>query len=165
MYKRILVPLDGSACSEAALPHARAMAEKFEAELVLMRVVEPTPVPVPMSSMAVMDGGLWTGAQPGLAEIEETREEVAEEYIEETARRIEGPSTVVTEVEWGGAAHEIVECAEEHQVDLIVLAAHDRSFWERLFMGSTSEGVLHETHIPLLIVKYRPQEEIERAGA
>lgn len=158
MYKRILVPLDGSACSEAALPHAQALAEKFGAELVLMRVVEPTPLPSPMTTMAPMDGGLWTTAQPGIAEIEEDREEAAEEYVEETARRFEGEIPVVADVEWGGAAHEIVECAEEHNVDLIVLSAHDRSYWERLFMGSTSEGVLHETHIPLLIVKYRPAE-------
>jgi len=40
MYKRILVPLDGSALAEQALPHAVAQAERFGAELILLRVVE-----------------------------------------------------------------------------------------------------------------------------
>ena len=164
MYERILVPLDGTNCSEAALPHAQALAEKFGSELILMRVVEPTPLPVPATSMAPMDGGLWTAGQPGIAEVEEAREEAAEEYIEETAHRIEGRAPVVTEVEWGGAAHEIARCAEEHRADLIVLAAHDRSFWERLFTGSTSESLLHETQIPMLIVRYHPNPTGEEMG-
>lgn len=155
MYKRILVPLDGSACSEAALPHAEALADKFGAALILMRVVEPTPLPSPMTTMAPMDGGLWVADPPGMAEVEEAREEAAEEYVEEAARRVErqAHAPVITEVEWGGAAHEIAKCAAEHQADLIVIGAHDRSMWERLFMGSTAEGVLHETHIPVLVVR------------
>jgi nucleotide-binding universal stress UspA family protein len=41
MYKRILAPLDGSVLAEQALPHAVAQAERFGAELILLRVVEP----------------------------------------------------------------------------------------------------------------------------
>jgi nucleotide-binding universal stress UspA family protein len=41
MYKRVLIPLDGSALAEHALPHAIAQARHFQAELILLRVVEP----------------------------------------------------------------------------------------------------------------------------
>jgi len=43
MYKRILLPLDGSALAEQALPYAVAQAERFQAELVLLRVIEAPP--------------------------------------------------------------------------------------------------------------------------
>ncbi len=43
MYQRILLPLDGSALSEQALPHAAAQAEYFQAELILLRVLPPLP--------------------------------------------------------------------------------------------------------------------------
>jgi nucleotide-binding universal stress UspA family protein len=154
MYERILVPLDGSACSEAALPHARALAEKFGSELILLRVVEPTPLPAPITTMAPMDGGLWAAGAPALAEVEEAREENAEEYIEDVARRVGSTTPVVTEVDWGGAAHEIAKAAEAHHADLIVIASHERSGWERLFFGSTSEGLLHQARVPVMIVKY-----------
>ncbi|MBW3622479.1 MAG: universal stress protein [Armatimonadetes bacterium] len=165
MYRRILVPLDGTACSEAALPHAQALAEKFGSELILMRVVEPTPLPTPVTTMAPMDGGLWAAYPPGISEVEETREEIAEEYIEETAERIGRGRPITTEVEWGGAAHEIAECAHEHRADLIIIGAHERSGWERFLLGSTSESLLHQTDIPVLIVKYHePHREEAAAG-
>jgi nucleotide-binding universal stress UspA family protein len=41
MYKRILLPIDGSALAEQALPYAIAQAERFDAELILLRVLEP----------------------------------------------------------------------------------------------------------------------------
>ena len=44
MYKRVLLPLDGSALAEQALPHAIAQAERFGAELILLRVLEPFPL-------------------------------------------------------------------------------------------------------------------------
>jgi nucleotide-binding universal stress UspA family protein len=154
MYERILVPLDGSACAEAALPHAQALAEKFGSELILLRVVEPTPLPAPMTTMAPMDGGLWAANSPALAEVEEAREESAETYIEDTAKRVGAKAPVVTEVDWGGASHEIAKSAEAHNADLIVIASHERSGWERLFFGSTSESILHQAHVPVMIVKY-----------
>jgi len=43
MYKRILLPLDGSDLAEQALPHAIALAERFHSELVLLRVLIPLP--------------------------------------------------------------------------------------------------------------------------
>jgi len=41
MYKRILLPLDGSALAEQALPHAFAQAKQFQAELILLKILEP----------------------------------------------------------------------------------------------------------------------------
>lgn len=45
MYKRILIPLDGSPLAEQALPHAVALAEHFHSELILLRVLIPLPSP------------------------------------------------------------------------------------------------------------------------
>ena len=153
MYRRILVPLDGTSCSEAALPHAQALADKFGSELILLRVVEPAGyLPGPPA-----DGGLWLAGASVAPDVEEAREDAAESYIEAVSEsvsdRLRGSNLVVTEVEWGGAVDQIAHSATEHQADLIVMGTHGRAGLERLLLGSTSESLLHHTDVPLLLVK------------
>lgn len=150
MYDRILVPLDGSPCSEAALPHAHALAEKFGAELILLRVVSPILAPPPPPS----DMGLWVPGSLYSAESEAAREQDAESYIASIARSFTERGGVVTEVEWGGAAEQIAQCAVQHRVDLIVMGTHGRHGLERWLVGSTTDDVLHTTEAPILLVKY-----------
>jgi len=52
MYKQILLPLDGSPLAEQALPHAIAVAEHFQSELTLLRVLTPLPIPPATSEAA-----------------------------------------------------------------------------------------------------------------
>ena len=149
MYRRILVPLDGSSCSEAAIPHARALAEKFGSEIVLLRVVQPGVIPpVPPTDL-----GPWPPAAAVLPETEEALEKAAASYIEEVAARFGDLGIVVTDVEWGGAVDQIAHCAREHHVDLIVMGTHGRHGLERWLLGSTSESLLHQTDVPILLVK------------
>ncbi len=151
-YQRILVPLDGTDCSEAALPHAHALAEKFGAELILLRVVEPSGIPpVPPT-----ESGLWVSGAVVSPDEEERREASAQAYITQLAARYREQGGVVTEVEWGGAADQIAHCAQEHGADLIVMGTHGRHGLERLLLGSTAENLLHQTSIPLLLVKHPP---------
>jgi nucleotide-binding universal stress UspA family protein len=150
MYERILVPLDGTACSEAALPHALALADKFGSELILLRVVEPISLPPPPPN----EIGILTPAPLPLPEMEEEQEAAATEYIKDLSSRIRAQGGVVTDVEWGGTVDQIVQCAASHHADLIVMGTHGRHGWERLLLGSTSESLLHHTDVPVLLVKH-----------
>ncbi len=126
MYKKILVPLDGSAVAEVALPHAIEMAKIFQAELILLRVAFvhflPGSDPVELESAAVRE---------------------SEAYLERVAQRLTAEGLQVhTVVRYGKAAEEIIDHAAENQVSVIVMATHGRSGVGRWLLGSTAEKVL-----------------------
>ncbi|MBI3946282.1 MAG: universal stress protein [Armatimonadetes bacterium] len=143
MYTRILVPLDGSPAAEAALPHAREIARRFGARVLLLRVVEPLVVPA-WPSFAGPDLGVRD--QPGDAT-------AAEAYIREQAAACSGEGVAVeSRVRRGPSADEILACIGEEAVDLVVMAAHGRGgFFERI-AGRTAEAVLARTPVPVLVV-------------
>lgn len=136
MYDRILVPLDGSSEAEEALPHARSLASRFRSELILVRVDEPIP-------------NLPESRYP--PEIES----VASSYL----RRVAEPMIlkqlkVRPLVAFGDPAHEILACVDRLRIDLIVLAAGDRTGGWR---GRGVVGTLsRKSRVPLLLVRGRP---------
>ncbi len=147
MFKRILVPLDGSPLAEHAVPYAVAQAERFGAEMILMRVLEP------------LRG--TTGVSSRLIESVETRlEDVALQYLEAVAADIEAQGLDVRMVVVRGRPHEeIVRFAEDNQVDLIVICPHGQSGFSRWLMGTVADHVMRGATVPVLLVqapKQRP---------
>ena len=134
---RILVPLDGSALAEAALPSAASLAGS-EAALILVRAAEARTIP---------------GADPAEAQVRVVR--VAEEYLAAVAARLarQGRAKVQTSVWYGPAAPAIVDAARLHRADLIVMSPHGRSGLGRLVVGSVAESVLRGTTTPILLVR------------
>ena len=147
--QRILVPIDFSAHSKNALRHAIPFAEQFGASLHLVYVVEPTVYPA--------DLGFGQVVMPDVEE--ELRERGFEELkglIErEIGDRVRATSTVRT----GKPHQEILREAEEHHVDLIVLATHGHTGVEQILFGSTAMRVVRLAKCPVLTV--RP--EVERS--
>lgn len=136
---KILVPLDGSALAEAALPKAAELVRDCPpASLLLLRAAE-----APMI----------TGGDPVEAQVEVVRE--AEEYLDRVAERLraDGLSEVSTSVWYGPPAPAIVEAAEIAKADLIVMSTHGRSGLGRLFVGSVAESVLRGTRTPILLLR------------
>jgi nucleotide-binding universal stress UspA family protein len=132
VYERILVPLDGSADAEVALPMALSLASRLHAELILLRVNEPIP-------------NLPAGRYP------ESVEASARDYLARTAepivlRRL----TVRTMVEYGDPAEVIPRLASELGTDLVVLAAGD-GFRHRIPRGDAAR-ILRRCVVPLLVV-------------
>ena len=141
--KRILVPLDFSACSKKALQYAVPLAQQFGAELALLHIVEP---------------------YPPIAELTPVRLETADEGQQELARvakLIPGDISSRVTVRSGVAAHEIVEAAEDLAADLIVISTHGRTGLAHVVMGSTTEKVVRHAHCPVLVVREREQEFIQ----
>ncbi len=151
MYRRILVPLDGSTLAEAALPHAVAVARRFEASLTLLQVVTTLPV------AAAIDAGATAGAETVMSvEALEASEQAAHEYLDQVTQRRElGDIPVQAKVVRGRPAREIARLARGEGVDLIVMSTHGRSGLGRLVFGSVADQVLRESGIPILLV--RPQ--------
>ena len=140
-YRRILLPLDGSAMAEQALPHAITQAQCCGAELILLRVVEPFPH-VPGMSLA------------DVATIRERTEEWARDYFKRITAELEGlgipVQTVVVEGRPGPA---ITQYAEDNQVDLLVLCSRGRSGLSRWLLGSVADRVVRGATVPVLLVR------------
>lgn len=139
MYKRILLPLDGSALAEQALPHAVAQAERFQAELILLKVLQPLP-----------ERGI---SAPDRRQAEELTGQLAREYLESQAREIERSMPVQVVTVEGQAHRQIVQFAEENEVDLIVMSTRGQSGLSRWLMGSVADRVVRGATVPVLLIR------------
>jgi nucleotide-binding universal stress UspA family protein len=145
MFKRILVTLDGSDFSERALQPAFQIAEQFESEVVLLRVLAAEPVAIAGGS------GPQYLELSGLREQNETTE--AENYLR--GIRAEWKNTgllIETRVAVGAPPEMILKVAEGAGVDLIAMTTHGRSGLDRFLYGSVAEAVLRRTQVPLLLI-------------
>ena len=134
----ILVPLDGSALAEAALPRALDLAEVSGGHLLLLRAAHASTLP---------------GIDPTEAQVRVVRE--AETYLTGVETRLRQTSDVKVEsaVWYGPAAVAIVEAARTRGVDEIVMTTHGRSGLGRLLLGSVAESVLRGTTTPILLLR------------
>ena len=147
MLKRILVPLDGSPLAEAALAPAIALAERFGAEVFLVRTIR---VPV------------FPGAAPGPAQGDAQRE--AEGYLEHVTSRVKSAGVAVqTAIPNDTPSAGITDQARFHQVDLIVMSTHSRKWVDALLHPSVTMQVLAHTPAPLLA--WKPAETAEAHDA
>ena len=141
MYKRILLPLDGSPMAEQALPHAAALAEHFQAELILLKVL------VPLSSNLNLPPGAVKTAEAA------TRELVGE-YLDRVAASVQEKGLSITTVSKTGRPHEeIIRFAETEPVDIIVICTRGQSGLSRWLMGSVADRVARGVSIPVLLVR------------
>jgi nucleotide-binding universal stress UspA family protein len=146
MYKKILVPLDGSERAEQILPHVEAMAEMNQSEVIFLRVVRPTVISVGYKGILVDESR------------EEGQRQVAEalSYLSgiESRCREKGIETRKTS-EIGAVVSTIIKVAQEEAVDLIAMASHGRGGLSRVFYGSVAAGVLQVVDRPLLLIRSR----------
>jgi nucleotide-binding universal stress UspA family protein len=149
MYKKILVPLDGSELSQCSLDHVRAIGKGCEVpEIVLLRVVEPLSANQ-VSSLAQIKGDL-------VSQLEAEHKAEATEYITNMAKTLSEEGLAARgEVLYGKAADKIVEYAENNNIDLIIMGSHGRSGITRWAMGSVADRVANHSVAPVLIVSPR----------
>lgn len=146
MYKHILVTLDGSDLAERALQPAFLFAEKFGAEVTLLRV------------MAVDDAvAVSAGSGPQnlkLSDMREARDRAeSEEYLHAIQAQWQATGVPVsTQVAFGAPPELIVHMATQVNADLIVMSTHGRSGLNRFLYGSVAEAVLRGSQLPLLLI-------------
>lgn len=134
---RILVPLDGSALAESALPKAVELARFYGGSLTLLRAAE---------------AHVFPGGDPVASQVEIVRE--AEQYLAQVKDRLRsaGFADITTSVWYGEPASSIVEAVQFNRIGMIVMTTHGRSGFGRLLLGSVAESVLHGTSTPILIL-------------
>ena len=149
MYNTILVPLDGSKRAEAILPHVEELAQRYDARVIFLQVVESIPI------IVGPEGALVALRQEEL----ERRTKQAESYLaalqgEFRKKGIEAR----TRVAYGPVVEAIINAAEREGADLIAIASHGRSGLSQVFYGSVAAGVLHRVDRPLLLVRSQSDE-------
>lgn len=142
-YKTILVAVDFSDVSAVALKAAVDLAQRLGAQLKVVHVVQPQPVPLPLEGSAIYMDEVQTW------QLEEAEKNLARFVSEHSA-----PGTVsLTKVRSGVAATEISQAAVDNDAGMIVLGTHGRTGLKHLLMGSIAESVLRVAPVPVLCVR------------
>ena len=146
MYKKIMVPLDGSELAECVLPHVEAFIEGCHVNhFVFVRVVEPA---------AAFYSGDYPISPEVMMERETAGEKIARDYLDQIVSRLEHESTeLYSEVLVGNVSDSLADFSEINKFDLILIATHGRSGVNRWVRGSIADKVLRSSNIPVLMIR------------
>jgi nucleotide-binding universal stress UspA family protein len=154
MYKRMLVPLDGSKLAEIALTYAKEVAGRLDVEVILLHVANPSLT----DSMPMYRSYVEHAAEIVRGRAVELRQEAG------VSSKIGAP-LVRSEVLTGYPADEILRYAFENDVDIILMATHGWSGVKRWILGSVTDKVLRASTIPIWVVRSGvPEESIRGLG-
>jgi nucleotide-binding universal stress UspA family protein len=147
MFKRVLIPLDGSSLAESVLPHIAALVKAGEAEVTLMRVLDPFNAADSPSSVDPLE---W-----------QIRKAEADNYLKDISLRLSEAgiqnNTITLE---GKAAETVIEFAHEQKVDLIVMSSHGQSGISGWNVSSVVQKIILRVRTSVMIVRaYQPVEE------
>jgi nucleotide-binding universal stress UspA family protein len=140
MFQRIMLPLDGSPLAEVAAPIAARLAKRDGARLHLVTVHHLAPNP----------------ETAGWAEADNAMRDAEREYLDRFARDMLDcysiqPSTALLE---GLPARTVLrDFVAEAKVDLVVMTTHGRTGLRRAWLGSVADGVVQDSHVPVLLVR------------
>jgi nucleotide-binding universal stress UspA family protein len=152
--QRILVPLDGTAAHEPALPAAITIAQAFGAELHLVLVI---PTPGTLTGEQAVLGLLLPTTMRAVLDLSQ---EGAAEYLEQVVARCKAEGVIAhAEILRGEVVHEVLNLAERLNVDLIVLASHGRTGLDALMTGSVAPRITERRIRPLLLVRVEKSED------
>jgi nucleotide-binding universal stress UspA family protein len=144
MFRRILVPLDGSTRAESSLPVAARIARASKGSIVLLQVV-PSPI----------EYGLYLTQPSVLTEKDvEAEKAKATEYLTSVAQseQMEGVGTKI-EVVSGAIAPTLLSYSQPSRADLIVMSSHGYTGLKRWVLGSVAEKVIRHTPVPVLLLR------------
>jgi nucleotide-binding universal stress UspA family protein len=140
IYKRILVPIDGSTTSGAGLKQALSLAKDQHAKLKLLHVVDE------FRAFSTPDGGLNAALKRG-------GRELLDRAARSAAARGVKPESALVENLSGRVADVVVQQAKRWHADLIVMGTHGRRGMKRALLGSDAELVVRQAPVPVLLVR------------
>jgi nucleotide-binding universal stress UspA family protein len=147
MYKKVLVPLDGSALAEYALSHLkRLFRDNSIGEVTLLNVVK---IDFPWAAAEQYPWGFDLEAirKPLFAE--------SQKYLTNIESRLaaEGIKVKTECLEGNRPADTITAYAEKKGMDLIIIGTHGYTGLKKLMLGSVAFAVLHQSHVPVLLIR------------
>jgi nucleotide-binding universal stress UspA family protein len=140
MFNRILVPLDGSPLAERAIPHASHFARIFGGNLVLLQVLDPSSY---RENAGAVDPLNW-----------QIRKTEADLYLKGVAGRLREQGIQAEPIlREGRAAENIVDYAQNENIDLLVLTTHGASGLTRWNISSVLSKVVDKVYLPVLVIR------------
>jgi nucleotide-binding universal stress UspA family protein len=156
MYKKILVPIDGSPASNLGLNEAIRLAKDQGAKLRLFHLVDE------YIAVSSPDGMAFSNTDDLLESLRQGGKKIIEKAEALAKRNGLAPESVMLESFGGRAADFIVAQAKKWGADLIVLGTHGRRGVKRLVMGSDAEQVVRTTPVPVLLVRSKTTTRASR---
>lgn len=141
MYKKILVPVDGSQDSYCALKEGELLAKAFNSKLIILTVLTDTNV------IEHYPGNFLS------TDFKKAQEQRGQKILDKALATIDYKDDVETCVRIGRASEEILKCSEEKNVDLIVIGSRGLGGFSRTLLGSVSDKVLNAAKVPVLVNK------------
>jgi nucleotide-binding universal stress UspA family protein len=156
MFKRILVPLDGSTRAEQALTVATRIARASSGSIILMRVAH-----FPMDY-----GGGYTQAPLMTEQVIETELDNLDDYLKKVATSVALAGIgIKTEAMFGQPLQDILAVVESRRADLVVICSHGRTGLKRWALGSVAQALAHQSPVPLLVLREGGQVTAISSGA
>ena len=148
MFKKIMVPLDGSELAECVIPYVEGLVGQGEVEaIVFVRVVRPVINP------ASFDEGM-SYIPEDWSKLEAEKKASAENYLKKVVSRLKQNGVKFqTEVLVGRIGNSLLDYIKANDFNLIVIATHGRSGLSRWVRGSVADKILSASHIPVLMVR------------
>lgn len=145
MYKKVLVPLDGSELAECMLSHLESLFKDGSVEEVTLLNIFTINIP-------------WAEAESGHFNFDALRTKVltsSKKYLAKVESRLSSKGIMVkTEsVEANRPAETIADYAKKNGMELIIIATHGYSGFKRLMLGSVASGVLNQSTVPVLLIR------------
>ena len=143
MYRKILVPTDGSACAQHAVHEAVELAKAIDAEITFLYALEN-----PLTT-----GTASPEALPYSAQLWDDLEAMADEALQAATAVAESSGVHATAVRVDNRApvQAILEAEDEH--DLVIMGTHGRRGFNRWMFGSVAEGALRRAKRPFLLIR------------
>jgi nucleotide-binding universal stress UspA family protein len=160
MYDNILVPTDGSGVAELAVDHALDLAEKYDATLHTIYVVDTDAMDLSLGPEQV--DRLRHGQFGEMEDLQRKARNATSRVVE----RADGRGVATVEEIGAGQPHKVItDYAEENDIDMIVMGSHGRGGVRRVLLGSVAERVLRTARMPVLVVDARGREGASGEGA
>ena len=145
MYKKVLVPLDGSDLAECALSHVKSLVKDGSVgEVTLLNIIK---FDLP-----------WIDEYPKRIDINAIREPLfaaSKKYLAEVESRLssKGIKVKTASLEANRTADAITDYAQKNGMELIVMSTHGYTGFKKLMLGSVAFGVLNVSHVPVLLIR------------
>jgi nucleotide-binding universal stress UspA family protein len=155
MYKKILVPVDGSSASIHGLHEAVRFAKDQQARLRIIHIVDEAVLAQYPEAMGVTGGLLETFIHEGKKTLNDAvalakRQGIKAEYV--LYEKLLGPLSDL-----------ILKEAKKWRADIIVMGTHAQSGLQRFFLGSAAESIARSTLLPVLLIHQAPAAKRKRA--
>ncbi len=172
-HHRVLIPLDGSGFRQKIFPEVQRFLDPKDTELFLLHVIDKHRNLVGVTPMLSPEFPMPTYVQTSEKSPEELQAEVETELKEKGKQFEELGYSIKTMVCFGDLGEEILKVVEIEDINMVAMTTYAREGVRRLIFGSVAGYILHNTSIPVLLMRpeadgkeaLKPDQAVDKAAA